>query len=306
MASIRKTYRRTPKVELRSLTEESCEFVLSNTDVSMANALRRVFISWVPTIAIDLVEITTNTTVLNDEFIAHRLGLLPLVSSRVKEMKSPFESGEDDDWTDVEFHLNVKCTGDDTMDVTSNDIQCDPRHPDVRPVTDPEGKGILIVKLRKNQELNLTAIARKGIGKDHAKWSPVATTFFQFMPEIHINQALMETLTLEQKQEWIDSSPTKVFRLNPITRQVEVENAEAYMYDGECIAKAEELGKPGLVDIHQRQDMFIFKVESTGALKPDAIVVMGLDVLLNKTHDLIESLETEAQSHAAQAGGLDS
>lgn len=32
-------------------------------------------------------------------------------------------------------------------------------------------------------------------------------------------------------------------------QQVEVVSAEAYAYDGECIAKAEELGKPGLVDI---------------------------------------------------------
>jgi DNA-directed RNA polymerase II subunit RPB3 len=110
--------RRQPNVELRTLTDDYCEFVLSNTDVSVANALRRVILSHVPTIAVDLVEIEENSTVLNDEFLAHRLGLIPIVSNRVKEMKSPFESEADDDFTDVEFGIDIKCTTDETLDVS--------------------------------------------------------------------------------------------------------------------------------------------------------------------------------------------
>jgi DNA-directed RNA polymerase I and III subunit RPAC1 len=45
---------------------------------------------------------------------------------------------------------------------------------------------ILIAKLRENQEIQLEIFAEKGIGKKHAKWSPVSTCFYRLMPNIKI------------------------------------------------------------------------------------------------------------------------
>jgi DNA-directed RNA polymerase alpha subunit len=69
-----------PSIEIRESTPEKTIFKISNVDTSIANSLRRVIIAEVPTLSIDLVEIENNTSVLHDEFIAHRLGLIPIVT----------------------------------------------------------------------------------------------------------------------------------------------------------------------------------------------------------------------------------
>ena len=79
---------------------------------------------------------------------------------------------------------------------------------------------ILLVKMRKGQELKLRAIARKGIAKDHAKWMPVATCSFQYMPEIIIHPSEMEKLTAQDKKAFAESSPTSVFTYDEVTDRV--------------------------------------------------------------------------------------
>lgn len=314
---------RHPSIQVQELTDEMIRFVLHGTDTSMANALRRVIIAEVPTLAIDLVEVIENSSCLCDEFIAHRLGLIPLLSSKASEMEFPYDyAGDDESKTDVQIDLRVKCTSDQTEDVTSNDLICNDQR--VTPIdyyptarargaeeNDPmdadggDRQGILIVKLRKNQEVNMRCVARKGIGRDHAKWQPVATAVYRFEPEITINEELMATLTEEEKVAFVESCPAPVFRYNDQTRRVEIDTPESYTYDGECLKKAEEMGKPGLVDIRAKQDTFLFTVESTGALKPEEIVINALGVLKRKldvTNGELEILAKEQEEqYAAQA-----
>lgn len=287
------SYQRFPKIKIREVKDDYLKFELRNTDVSIANALRRVMIAEVPTIAIDLVEIEVNSSVLNDEFIAHRLGLIPLTSERAMSMRFSRDCDACDgdgqcEYCSVEFHLRAKCITDQTLDVTSKDLYSS--DPSVVPVDfsdstgydSSEQRGIVIVKLRRGQELRLRAIARKGIGKDHAKWSPAATVTFMYEPEIHINEDMMERLTLEEKQSLVESSPTKVFDIDPNTQQVVAVDPEAYTYDDEVLKKAEAMGKPGLIDIRAKEDSFIFTVESTGGIKASQLVLNAIDILKQK------------------------
>jgi DNA-directed RNA polymerase II subunit RPB3 len=60
---------------------------------------------------------------------------------------------------------------------------------------------------------------------------------------------------------------------------VTVPEPEAYAFDEEVIKKAAELGKPGLVDIKQRQDTFIFRVEGTGVLPVSSVMSCVIAIL---------------------------
>jgi len=286
----RQTTARNPNIEILELTNERIKFVLSKTDTSIANALRRVMIAEVPTMAIDLVELENNTSVLNDEFIAHRLGLIPLTSSKVDK----FNFTRDCSCTErcplcsVELRLSVKCTDDVTREVTSNDLMS--ADPDVVPVDQASvaggekssDNGILIVKLRKGQELKLKAIAKKGVGKEHAKWTPGCAVNYLFEPDIRLNLARMDEMTDTQKQDFVKSCPTKVYKYNDTTHTVEIEDSLKCMYCMECKKKAEYFEKGDAVSINQRTDKFYFTVETTGALRPEEIVLSAINAIKEK------------------------
>jgi DNA-directed RNA polymerase I and III subunit RPAC1 len=66
------------KVVVNRLTEDDMEFDMIGIDASMANAFRRILIAEVPTMAIEKVLMADNTSVIADEVLSHRLGLIPL------------------------------------------------------------------------------------------------------------------------------------------------------------------------------------------------------------------------------------
>ena len=71
-------FRSTLRVDVKRLSQRSIEFDIVGVDASIANAIRRTLIAEVPTMIIENVYIMNNTSVVQDEVLAHRLGMVPL------------------------------------------------------------------------------------------------------------------------------------------------------------------------------------------------------------------------------------
>ncbi|ORZ29679.1 DNA-directed RNA polymerase, partial [Catenaria anguillulae PL171] len=134
-----------------------------DTDLSVANAIRRVIIAEVPTIAIDLVDVECNTSPLVDDDSA-------------KHMKYSHECS-----------CTGMCTDGRTVEVRSDRL-LPVGNTQVRPVEfSKEGSKdntIIITKLAQGQELRVKCIAKKGVGKIHAKWIPVTALWFEEDPHV--------------------------------------------------------------------------------------------------------------------------
>lgn len=215
-------------------------------------------------------------------------------------MALPYLEEGEEKVSGVSMELHARCT-EESLLVTSNDITSE--DPEVLPVGHPQlvvpgepaaagrSAGILLCKLRRGQELHVTATARKGVGKDHAKFSPVATAVFRYMPEVVLNEAVIARMSAAQRADWCSSDPNNILLFDEATGSVSLGDVEAYAYDNECLVRAEELGFPGAVSIRKRQDAFIFTVESTGALKPAEIVLQAIDVLKEKLDLVLSDIE---------------
>ena len=285
-----------PKIKIASKTKDTIEFYLTETDLSFANSLRRIILAEVPTMAIDMVSVQANTSPLFDEFIAHRLGLIPLVSNNIDKYEYSLKCTckEGCEKCKVDFKINVKCT-EEKINVTTKDII--PLNPNCSVIPVDFDKPIVIAKLKKNQVLNMTMTAKKGIGKEHAKWSPVSSCVLQQVPEIEFVDKgdFFEKLEISQKQDFVSSCPRGVFKMDNENGSIEVIKLMDCNFCDECKLKIEELGgnPRNVIQIQPKPKNFYFIVESTGALTPEKIVLEGFKSLKEKLNSICKEIENE-------------
>ena len=137
--------------------EQKISVKLQGMPLQYANALRRICLNGVPIFAIDTVDILENSSILADEGIAHRLGLIP-IKTEFSSIDSNIESDK------VMLTLDSGDTTE-TRTIFSGDIQSQDN------VIKPISEKIPIVTLAPNQKIKFEAHARLGRGTEHAKWN---------------------------------------------------------------------------------------------------------------------------------------
>jgi DNA-directed RNA polymerase II subunit RPB3 len=166
---------------------DTLKFDVLNCNSSFVNTLRRIIICDITTVGFNTehyansdIKIIENTSSLHNEFILHRIGLIPVNTSDIETF----------DETKYKFILNIENTTNAPIDVTTKDIQIQNLETNSlesnekffpkNPITNDH---ILITRLKptpygNGDKIHLEGKSSKGMGKDHIRYSPVSNVVF--------------------------------------------------------------------------------------------------------------------------------
>ena len=243
-------------------------FLMKDSNATVANTLRRLIVDEVPTMAVDEVEFSDNSSILYDEIIAHRIGLIPLKTD-LKSYKM-IEKPEDRESLKCTLKLVLKAKGPCT--VYSGDIKS--KDPAVVPVS----KGFPIVKLLKGQALELEAIAILGRGKEHTKWNP-GHVYYRYKPVIEMGN-------VKNPEEVVDKTHGNVFEMKSGKLDVNKDN----LFKVDLAGAAEEISNGAIKETHDND--IIFTMESWGQLSCKEMILKALDEFDAMLDELSEKLRS--------------
>ncbi|MCE4599361.1 MAG: DNA-directed RNA polymerase subunit D [Desulfurococcales archaeon] len=271
------------RVEVLSLDSRRITVYMEGFDLALANAIRRLSLSDVPTMAVDFAYFYDNNTSIYDEIIAHRLGLIVLSSDdALYKYKSPEEcKGREppDPQCFVEIILQEEVSLDESQGkyVKASDLVIS--DPLVKPVY-PETP---IAYLAPGQRIHVVAYARLGRGREHSKWSPASTSILQYTPVVDI----LASDVSDECLKCLDAYPEVVEAVKKGEKRVEYRrniNTSGLLYCSET--KCE-----GQVRLWYDKNRLLLTVESTGAMRPERIILEASKALEARAINIEKALE---------------
>lgn len=246
-------------------------FILKDSDHVFANTLRRLMIDEVPTMAIEEVEFQKNNSILYDEMIAHRLGLVPLKTD-LKSYNLPEKCKcEGKGCNRCQLKLVLRATKGSGV-VYASELKS--KDPAVKPVFGE----MPIVKLLKGQTLELEATAVLGTGKRHMKWSP-CHVWYKYKPIVEI------TGDVKNPEAIIEVDHNNIFEIKD--RKLTV-NKDRVL---ECDLSLDFSEIDKNVKVTASETDFVFYIESFGQLSCKEIVNKAIDILDEQLDEFVEELK---------------
>ena len=245
-------------------------FILKDSNPIFANTLRRLMIDEVPTMAIEYVEFIKNNSILYDEIIAHRIGLIPLktdLKSYNTQDKCKCE-GKGCNRCQLKMVLRVSKVG----TVYASEIKS--KDPAVKPVYG----NTPIVKLLKGQSLELEATAILGRGKEHIKWSP-CHAYYKYRPIVEI------TGEIKNPEAIIEVDHNNIFEIKD--RKLFINKDK--VLDCDLSLDFSEIDKN--VKVTASETDFVFHIESFGQLSCKEIVNKSIDIFDETLDEFVEELK---------------
>ena len=252
-------------------------FIVSGVNTPFVNALRRIMLTEVPTMAIDEVVILENSSILNDEILSHRIGFIPLTTdldsySLPEDCKCESEFGCSLCRSNLTLEFEAK---DKITTVYSGDMV--PENPDIAPVSDK----IPLAKLAPGQRIKMEAYARLGKGKKHAKWQPVSMCVYTYLPQIKIEKSC------DACGKCVKVCPENI--LKQTDGEIKVHNELNCTLCIDCVDTCPK--DPAAINVSWDDKTFIFKIESTGAVPVERIVMEATKILDNEVKEFSNQLK---------------
>ena len=266
------------EIQILEKNDEFMRFIVSGVNVPFVNALRRIMLTEVPTMAIDEIVILENSSILNDEILAHRIGLIP-IKTDLDSYSLP-----EDCKCESEFGCNL-CRANLTLETKDTDKistiysgEMKPENPDIIPVSDK----IPLVKLAPDQKVKFEAYARLGKGKKHAKWQPVSMCTYTHLPEIKV-----DAKSCDSCGKCVKVCPEEILIKTP--EGIKIQNILECTLCMDCVDACSQ--NPSAIEVSWDKKAFIFKIESTGALQVERIVTEAAKIFDNKIKDFSNQLK---------------
>jgi DNA-directed RNA polymerase subunit D len=244
------------EVEFVRRDPRKVQFLARGLTPAFANGIRRAIVADVPTLSIDTVRFVENSSVMFDEMIALRLGLVPLTT----DLDDFGAAGEDEQVVTLALDVTGPATA------YSGDLQSS--DPTVRPA---DGN-VPIIELKEGQRLELEADAVLKTGKDHAKHQGGVAVGYRHLQRVEVVGDVDEFAADEQEPNVLrgvietddgDLVPTEEFD-NDLTKR----------YPGKEV-RVEDV--PGA---------FVFHVESDGSMSAEELVIRAVESLGDRASEL--------------------